>query len=806
MEQLLADIRYAFRMFVRRPAFTAVALGTLALGIGANTAIFSVVNAVLLNPLPYANPSELTLIWLQHPPTNQFQQPVSFPDFNDWRAHSQSFEQVVATRTLSVNLTGGDEPERVNGARVSSGFLSMFRVIPVAGRDFLDSEAEPGGAPVALIGHNLWHERYGGDPSLIGRAVSIDDTSYTIIGVLPKSFYYPTPDTQVYIPLIQAKNETARGSRFLRVTGRLKTGVSLVEAQSEMNTIAAQIADQYPDSNSDVKVHLVPLHEQVVGKIRPALVIIFAAAACVLLIACANVANLLLARATARRAELAIRAALGATRARLIRQLLTESVLLSLIGGFLGMLIAMWGVPTLTSISANSIPRVEEVSVSFKALIFTVFISLATGILFGAIPALKSSGKHLTENLKEGRRGATGGPMHQRVLNLAITAEVALAVVLLAGAGLMVRSFISISAVAPGFNPKGVFTIGIGLTQPIYADVQQQARFYDRLTEKVNAIPGVESTAGVNRVPLLGFNAATSFTFQGKPVRKGNEPSADCRIATPNYFKTMGIPLLEGREFTERDLKDSPEVVVINKAMVDQFLAGEDPIGKRLQIYPNPPRWREVVGVVGDVKLLGLDADINPAIYVPLHQNPYPAAMRNSFLAVRTTGDASTIAAAIRSEMKNVDRGVPVASVRSLEDIVADSVAPQRLNMWLLAAFAGLAALLAAVGIYGVTAYSVTERTHEIGVRMALGAGATDTLRMVLSDGAKVTAAGVMVGLAAAFALTRLMSTLLYKVSAADPITFAGISMLIVCVSLLANYIPARKASRVDPAVALRYN
>jgi putative ABC transport system permease protein len=388
MEQLTADIRYAVRMLIRRPAFTAVALATLALGIGANTAIFSVVNGVLLNPLPYANPSELTLIWLQHPPTNQFQQPVSFPDFNDWRAHSQSFEQIVATRTVSVNLNDGDEPERVNGARVSSGFLSMFRVIPVAGRDFLDSETQPGGAPVALIGHKLWQERYGGDPSLIGRAVSIDGISYTIIGVLPNSFYYPTPDTQIYIPLIQARNETARGSRFLRVTGRLKTDVSLEEAQAEMNIIAGQIAEQYPDSNSEVTVHLVPLHEQVVGKSRPALMILFGAAACVLLIACANVANLLLARATARRAELAIRAALGATRTRLIRQLLTESVLLSLIGGFLGMLIAMWGVPTLTSIAANSIPRVEEVSVSFKALIFTVVISLATGLLFGAVPAL----------------------------------------------------------------------------------------------------------------------------------------------------------------------------------------------------------------------------------------------------------------------------------------------------------------------------------------------------------------------------------------------------------------------------------
>jgi putative ABC transport system permease protein len=806
MEQLLSDIRYAVRMLIKRPAFTSIALVTLALGIGANTAIFSVVNAVLLNPLPYASPSELALIFLQHPPTNQFQAPVSFPDFIDWRAQSQSFEQICATRTLAVNFTDGHEPERINSARVSAGFLSMFRVTPVLGRDFLEGEMQPGGPPVALIAYRLWQERYGGDPSLIGSAVNIDNASYTIIGIVPSGFYYPTTDTQVYTPLIQGKAETARGSRMLRVTARLKPGVSLAQAQAEMNTISGRIAEQFPVSNTDVTASLVPLHEFVVGKIRPALLIIFAAAGCVLLIACANVANLLLARATARRGELAIRAALGAGRTRLIRQLLTESILLSLTGGFLGTLIAIWGVPALTSISASSIPRVEEVTVSVKALVFTVIVSLATGLLFGAVPALRSSSKQLTENLKEGRPGATGAAGHQRLLNLVVAAEVALSVVLLAAAGLMVRSFISISGVAPGFNPKGVLTIGIGLTQPVYAEVEQQARFYDRLIEKVSVISGVQSTAGINRVPLLGFNSSTSFTFQGKPVQRGTEPTADCRIATQNYFRTMGIPLMKGREFTETDLKDAREVVVINEAMADQFLPGEDPIGKKLQIYPDPARWREIVGVVGDVKLLGLDADTNPAIYVPAAQNPYPNAMRNSFLTVRTTGDPNNVVAAIRSEMKSVDSGVPAANVRLLEDIVADSVAPQRLNMWLLVAFAGLAALLAAVGLYGVMAYSVTERTREIGVRMALGAGSTAVLRMVLLDGAKVTAAGVITGVAAAFALTRLMSGMLYQVSATDPLTFTGISALIVCVSLLANYSPARKASRVDPMVALRYN
>jgi len=806
MDSLLADFRHAARLLAKRPAFTSVAFVTLALGIGANTAIFSVVNAVLLNPLPYQKPSDLALIWLQHRPTNQFRQPVSFPDFNDWQAQSQSFERIVASRTISVNFTDGDEPERVNGARVSGGFLSMLRVAPAAGRDFLEEETQPGGAPVALIGYKLWQERYGADASLIGRDISIDSTICTIVGVLPRGFYYPTPDTQVYIPLIQGKNETARGSRFLRVTGRLKPGVSLTQAQAEMDAIAGQIAEQNPASNADVGVQLVPLHEEVVGKIRPALLILFGAAGCVLLIACVNVANLILARATGRRAEFAVRTALGASRFRLIRQLLSESVLLSVVGGFLGTLIALWGVPTLTSISATSIPRVEEVSVSLKALLFTLMISVGTGILFGIVPALQWSNRRLSEDLKEGKRGATTGAMHRRLLNVLVASEVALAVVLLAGAGLMVRSFISINAVAPGFNPRRVVTIGIGLTQPIYSDVQQQARFYERLTDKLSAIPGIESAAGINRVPLLGFNSSTSFTFQGKPVQAGNEPTADCRIATPNYFTTMGIPLLKGREFNERDVKGAPDVVIINKAMAEQYLSDENPIGKRLQIFPNPARWREIVGVVGDVKLLGLDAETNPAIYVPLPQNPYPAAMRNSFLAVRVSADPNAVVSAIRHEMKTVDSGVPVAQVRLLEDIVADSVAPQRLNMWLLVSFAGLAALLAAVGIYGVLAYSVTERTHEIGVRMALGASSKDVLRLVLLDGGKVTVSGVIAGLVGAFALTRLMSAILFKVSAADPLTFAGISVLIVFVSLLASYIPARKASRVDPMVALRYN
>ncbi|HSB09283.1 MAG TPA: ABC transporter permease [Blastocatellia bacterium] len=806
MDVLIADIRYGARMLLKRPGFTLVAVLTLALGVGANTAIFSVVSAVLLNPLPYEKASELTLVWLRPPAPNTGQAPVSIPDFYDWQAQSNSFAHIVATRSLSVNLTDADEPERVNGARVSAGFVSTFLVNPIAGRDFLESEMQPGAPAVALIGYSLWQQRYGGDPALIGRSVSMDDVSYTIVGVLPRGFYYPTPDTQVYVPLVPAKSEMARGSRFLRVTGRLKPGILLPQAQAEMDTIAGRIAQQYPDSNADCGVQLVPLHEQIVGQIRPALMILVVAAGCVLIIACANVANLLLARATSRASEFAIRAALGAGRPRLIRQLLTESVLLSLAGGLLGALIAMWGVPALTSISASSIPRVEEVSVSLTVLMFTLLISLGTGVVFGLAPALQSSSKRFIESLKDGRRGATAGALSQRLLNGLVVAEVALAVVLLTAAGLMVRSFMSISGVEPGFNPKGVVTIGIGLTQPVYADVQQQARFYERLIAKVSALTGVESAAGIHRVPLLGFNSSTSFSIQGKPVEEGNEPTADCRIITPNYFKTMGIPLLEGREFTDHDVKDALETVVINKAMAEQFVPGEDPVGKRLQIYPNPPRWREIVGVAGDVKLMGLDAVVNPAVYVPLTQNPYSGAMRNGFLVVRTNIEPNDLVAAVRREMKSIDRGVGLGQVRTLDDIVSDSLAPRRLSMWLLVAFAGLAALLAAVGIYGVMAYSVTERTREIGIRMALGADSASVLRMVLLNGAKLAATGVATGLAGAFALTRLMTSLLFRVSPTDPLTFACIATVIACIALIASCIPARKASRVDPIVALRYD
>jgi len=784
--------------------FASIAVLTLALGIGANAAIFSVVYAVLLAPLPFENPDALTMIWGNNPAQNLHEQPASMPDYDDLK-ENHVFERIAATRSQAFNLTGGDEPERVGGVRVSVTLFSLLGVNPLLGRDFLESEDEAGAAPVAIVSHSLWLHRYGSDPNLTGRSLDIDGKTYTVVGVLPPGINYPTPDASIYVPLIAQPNEVARGARFVRVIGRLKQGVPLSQARAEMDTIAARAAEQFPANNSGYGIDLVPLHEQMVGRVRPALMVLLGAVACVLLIACANVANLLLARAASRRSELAIRAALGASRAQLVRQLLTESVLLSLAGGALGLFFALWGVPALIGISASSIPRASEVGINLRVLGFTALVSLVTGIVFGLAPALRSSSSHATDALREARRGTTGSVLHQRLLSGLVVSEVAIALVLLTAAGLMIRSFLSINNVSPGFNPKGVLTLGIGLSSR-YSDIQRQATFYENLLAKVRVVPGVESAASNIRIPMLGFNASTSFTIQGKPVHQGDEPTADYRAVTGEYFKTMGIPLLAGRDFSEHDNKDAPETIVINKMLAEQFFANEDPIGKRIQIFPDPNRWREIVGVVGDVRLVGLDAGINPTLYVPMPQNPYPNALRNVFLVVRTSVEPMSLVTGIRGELQSLDRDVPLSQIQTMEDVVSSSLSQRRLNMSLLVVFSALAAALAAVGIYGVMAYIVAQRTHEIGIRMAMGAQQREVMTMVLGDGAKLTAMGVAIGVAAAFGVTRVLSSLLYGVGAADPATFAGISLLLGAVAMLASYIPARRAARVDPLEALRHN
>ncbi|MCM3870681.1 MAG: ABC transporter permease [Pyrinomonadaceae bacterium] len=806
IENLLQDIRFAGRVLFKRKLFATVAIATLALGIGVNTAIFSVVNAVLLAPLPYGNVEELAVISRTTLATRTDQLPESVPNLQDLKEQNQVFEQIAAVRSQPFILTDGDQPERASGARVSANLFSVLKVKPLIGGDFLSSEDQPGAAPVVIIGHGLWQQRFGADPNLIGKSTNVDGKTYTIIGVLPKGIYYPAVETSLYVPLVLQPKEILRGQAFLRMIGRLKPGVSLPQARAELDTIAARLAQQYPQENTGGGYNVHSLHEQVVGPVRPALIVLLVAVGCVLLIACANFANLLLARASARRTEFAIRAALGAARIQLVRQMIIESLLLSVIGGALGLLLAVVGVPALTTISANSIPRVAEIGINLRVLGFTAIISLITGVMFGLVPALRSSGKQTTEALREGRRGTTGSVVHQRLLSMLVVSEVAIAMVLLVAAGLMIRSFLSLNSVAPGFNSKGVMTIGIGLPSAGYPDVTRQAAFYDRLLTDVRTLPGVDSAAAVIRLPLLGYIATTNFTIQSKPVPPENAPNSDYRAVTQDYFKSMGIPLLEGRDFTEREMKDAPDVIIIDKLLAERFFPEGHALGQRIQIFPDPNRWREIIGVVGDMKFAGLDAEANPTLYVPMVQNPYPNALRNVFLVARTSGDPKSLVPGIRGRLRSLDKDIPISQVQTMDEIVSASLAQRRLIMSLLVIFAVLAAVLAAVGIYGVMAYIVAQRTQEIGIRMAMGARAFDVMKMVLREGATLAAVGVVIGISAAFALTRVMASLLFGVSAADPITFAGISLLLTFVSLLACYLPARRASRVDPIVALRNN
>jgi putative ABC transport system permease protein len=803
---LLRDIHYALRLLRKRPGFTIVAVVTLALGIGANTAIFSVVNAVLLAPLPYEEPDRLMVVWNRQVIANENQQPVSQPDFEDWKEQNQVFEQMAATRNVTFNLTTAGETERVTGARVSVNLYSLLRVKPLLGRDFLEAEGKAGAEPVALVSYGLWQRRYGADPQLVGRHIQVDGIPYTVVGVLPRGVNFPTPETDLTIPFIAQKREMLRAMHFIRVVGRLRPGVSIEQARAGMDTIAARLEQQYPDSNTGWRVQLVPLHEQLVGNVRPALLILLGAVGCVLLIACANVANLLLAKAAGRRMELAVRTALGASRRQLIRQLLTESVLLSLCGGVLGFLVAVWGVPVLTRLSSGSIPRADEIGISYRVLVFTLALSLLTGLVFGIVPAMQSSSKKLTDSLKEGRRGSGGGLLHKRVLNALVVAEVAIALVLLVGAGLMIRSFVSIRKVSPGYDPKGVLTAGIGLSPIKYAELSQQAAFYQNLLAKLETLPGVVSVAGVSKLPVVAVISSSNFIVWGQPVASGHEPNADYRVISPRYFETMGIPFLKGRDFTTRDTRETPDAVIVNKVLAERFWPGEDAVGKHIQVGAETTRKREIVGVVANEKLSGLDGETGPAIYVPIMQNGFPNAIRSIFLVVRAQGEPAGLAAGIQNELRSLDQEQALFQVRPLEEVISNSLLQRRFNSTLMLLFAVLAGVLAAVGIYGVIAYSVTQRTHEIGVRLALGARPFDVLKLILGHGIRLTLAGIAVGLVASLALTRLLSSLLFGVSAYDPFTFLGIPLLLTVVALLAGYIPARRATRVDPMTALRYD
>ena len=796
---------------MKSPGFTLVAVFVLALGIGANTAIFSVVNAVILRPLPFSEPDRIVTAHGRGEDANRAIV-VSYPDFIDWRDSTQAFEALAVYNTSGALLMNDtDEPEQMSGVVVSADFPQVLGIKLALGRFFTRDEERPESAPVIILGYDLWRRRFNSDPNIVGKQIRVSNKATTVLGVTPQGFKFPVDEArtdfvQPVAPSI-GDNVTRRGSHSLHVVGRLKPGVTLEQASAEMGAIAERIEQEHPDDTNALGSVIVPLHEDLVGNLRRSLLVLLAAVGFVLLIACANVANLLLARAAARQREIAIRIALGASRLRILRQLLTESLLLSLTGGGLGLLVAMWGVDLLVAVSPLDIPRLKEVGLDARVLAFTVVVAVLTGLVFGLVPALQALKVDFNESLKEGGRGSTEGGARARLRALLVVAEMALSLVLLIGAGLMIKSFLLLRAVNPGFDPHNVVTGRLSLTRAKYPQPEQQTLYFHEVQERVAALPEVESVAFVNPLPLSGNSSSVTFTIVGAPfVQPGHEPESNYRRVTPDYFRVMRIPLSKGRVFTEHDTENAPKVVIINESFVRKFFPGEEPVGHVLIIgadaqNPNPPP-REIVGVVGDVHHGGLDEEAGPEYYIPFDQSP----QRYMSMVVRSkTEGAVGLAANVRNVIKEIDREQFVPELKLMEELLSDSIATRRFNMLLLGLFAGVALLLAAIGIYGVMAYSVAQRTHEIGIRMALGAQTSDVLRMILSQGMTMALVGVGLGLVAAIAATRIMRSLLYGISPTDTMTFAGVSLLLVGVALAACLIPARRAMRVDPMVALRY-
>jgi putative ABC transport system permease protein len=801
MQSLWHDLRFAARMLWKRPGFTAVAAGALALGIGANTAIFSVVNAVLLRPLPYPEPEQLVQLWEARPRQNMPRIEVSPNEFLAWAEQGQSFRQLAAADLVNFNLTGRGEPERLPTARVTAGYFPLFGVAPALGRHFLPEEDQPGRNNVVVLSHFLWQTRFGSDPGIVNQTVSLDGVPCTVVGVMPPGFRLPQ-DARLARPIAFGPDDRTRaGNHFLNVYARLKPGVTLRDAEVEMATVAARLEQEFAATNAGHQVALTSLREQLVGDVRPALLVLLGAVGLVLLIACANLANLLLARAEARRKEVAVRAALGASRWRIVRQLLAESVLLAAAGGAAGLLLAVWGVDLLVSLDPAGVRRVGEVQLDAVVLAFTFGLSLVTGLLFGLAPALQASKPDFVETLKEGGRAGVGGRRGGRLRAALVVSEVALTLVLLVGAGLLVKSFARLLDVDPGLDPRGVLTLDVSLPTAKYAEPQRVAAFYQQLLAEVAALPGVEAAGAVSVLPLSGDDNSNFVHIEGRaPLAQGQALRAGRRNVTPEYFRAFRIPLKSGRLIAPADDAQAMRVAVINEAMAARFFEGEDPVGKRLRTGEGNP-WITVVGVVGDVRHRGLDIETRPEMFFPHAQAP----SRQMSLAVRTAGDPLALVGAVRERVRAVDDEQPIGNVKTMEAWLAESVASRRFSVLLLGAFALAAAVLAALGIYGVVSYGVARRTHELGLRIALGASRADVLRLVIRQGMRATLVGAGVGLAAALALTRLMAGLLYGVSATDPAVFAAVTLLLTGVALFACYVPARRATKVDPMEALRH-
>ncbi|HEY0321335.1 MAG TPA: ABC transporter permease [Pyrinomonadaceae bacterium] len=805
MNTVWQDLRYGVRVLLKNPGFALVAVLTLALGIAVNTAIFSIVNAVLLRPLPYNQPERITMVYSTNEKRGITTNPHSFPNFADYHAEQQSFEALAAYTGATAALSGGELPEQINGVAASPDIFKVLAAAPLKGRTFEPEDEREGGAPVVVISYGMWQRRFGSDPNIVGRQIMLDGESQTIIGVMPRNFQFlfVNDPPEFWVPLDPASQlNKQRGAIYLSVIGRLKPNVTIQQAGAELRTIAGRLSEQYKSDNANRSVQLVPALEDMTSSLRPTLLVLLGAVGFVLLIACANVANLLLARAAGRGREIAIRVAHGASRWRIIRQLLTESILLALIGGGLGLLIAVWGVESLASIVPADIPRFDQTSVDFRVLGFTLLASALTGVIFGLAPALQASRLDLNEALKEGGRSATGGRARNRMRSFLIISEVALSLVLLVGAGLLVKSFMQLRNVNPGFNPQNALTASVSLPSIKYKEDEQALSFFHRTIERVSQLQGVEAVGAVMPLPLSQNSMSISFTVDGRPEpAPGEKQSSGARITTPGYFRAMGIPLIKGRVFTDADRPDSPQVVLINETLARRFFPGEDPIGKRLKISMNSING-EIVGVVGDVRHSSLDTEAGPEFYVPFTQVP----QGDMALVVRTSGgDPAALAPSLRQAVKEIDSDQPLYEVRTMNSLVSSSIARQRFSMALVALFAVLALVLASVGIFSVMSFLVTQRTHEIGIRMALGAQASDVLKMILKQGMLFTLIGLGIGLIAALALTRVMGGLLFNVRATDPLTFAGVSLLLMLVAFIACYIPARRATRVDPMRALHY-
>jgi len=804
IETFFHDLRYGMRTLLKNPGFTAVAALTLSLGIGANTAIFSVVNAVLLGPLPYADDERLVMIGGKFPGAGIKRASVSVPEFIDYRDQTHSFAQVGIYGDKDFTLTGRGEAERFSGALVSANLLSLLGVDPAIGRHFLAEENRPDLSHVVILSYGLWQRRFGGAPQLIGQEITLNGIDCTVVGIMPPGFQFPGAETQIWQPLdITAARLNERYSRWLSSVIRLNPGVTIAQAQAEMDALARSMRQEYPRFyREDWGVNLIPLRNELIGDVRDALPILLAVVGCVLLIACANVANLLLSRATARQKEMAVRAALGAGRWRLIRQLLTESILLAAAGGGLGLLLALWGNTHLIKLGPQELSSGGPVGIDGRVLLFTLLVSLLTAVLFGLAPAWQTSKLNLTEALKEGGRNASAG--RGRMRNLLVIGEISMALVLLVGAGLALKSFYRLLRVDPGFDPANVLTMRLDLSPVEYPEGHQQRAFYEQVLSRIESLPGVQAAGAVHNLPMGGWGNTRNFSIEGQP-----EPSlnVDFYQASPHYFSAMGMRVAHGRFFTPDDREDRPRVTIVNETLARHFFPDQNPLGKRIKMGAATGQfpWLSIVGVVRDVKQNALDEETKPALYVSYLQPPLPGwKFQYMFLVVRTQYDSLSLLPALRNTLQALDKNQPVYRVSTMEQLLARSVAARKFSLLLLALFAALALALSVVGLYGVLAYAVTQRMREIGIRMALGAQRNDVLKLVVKQGMALALIGITVGLIASFALTRLMTTLLYRVNAIDPATFIVFALLLAFVALLACWIPARRATKVDPITALR--